>query len=207
MRFSFGDHPSTLGPPSETNGWRSIRGPRPSAGYPLAAILGILLLTVLVGGLILLGLVSPTGGQASPDPDSHFPWGSLIFTLVLFIPLHELAHLIFHPGGGRSPQSMVMVWPARLRVGVYYEGRMSRRRWSVMRAAPFLVFALVPALILASTRGIQMGPDLSVALQLLMLLNALGSGADALALILVLRQVPSRAQLWFRSGMAYLRMP
>jgi hypothetical protein len=76
-----------------------------------------------------------------------------------------------------------------------------------MRAAPFLVFALLPALILATTRDIQMGPELSAALQLFLLLNALGSGADALALILVLRQVPSRAQLWFRGGSAYWRMP
>jgi hypothetical protein len=52
-----------------------------------------------------------------------------------------------------------------------------------------------------------MGPELSAALQLFLLLNALGSGADALALILVLRQVPSRAQLWFRGGSAYWRMP
>jgi asparagine N-glycosylation enzyme membrane subunit Stt3 len=157
--------------------------------------------------LILLGLVSPTADQASPDSASPFPWGVLILTLILFIPLHELAHLIFHPGGGRSLQSMVILWPARFRVGVYYEGRMSRGRWSVMRAAPFLVFALLPALILATTRDIQMGPELSAALQLFLLLNALGSGADALALILVLRQVPSRAQLWFRGGSAYWRMP
>ena len=118
--------------------------------------MGVLLLTVLVGGLILLALVSPAREQPSPDLEFPTPWGALILTLILFIPLHELLHLVWHRGGGRSPQSLVILWPAKLRVGVYYEGRMSCRRWSVMRAAPFLVLSLIPAVILALARNTQM---------------------------------------------------
>jgi hypothetical protein len=40
------------------------------------------------------------------------------------------------------------------------------------------------------------------ALSLLIVLNALGSSADALALILVLRQVPSSGRLRFQQGTA-----
>jgi hypothetical protein len=162
---------------------------------------------VLVVGLMLLALAGPSAQAPPPDPDLPTPWLALIVSLLLFVPLHELLHLVLHPGGGRSPQSWILVWPAKLRVGVYYEGCMSRRRWSVMRAAPFLALSLAPAFVLGMTQEVQIGLEASVVLQLFMALNALGSGADALALILVLGQVPARAQLCFRGGSAYWRKP
>ena len=101
---------------------------------------------------------------------------------------------------GLSDHSRVVVWLARLRVGVYCEGDLSRSRWLAMRAAPFLLLSLAPACFLLGW------PDLSLeaesALSLMMVLNALGSGGDALAVLLVLHQVPAPGSLRFRDGRA-----
>ena len=50
-----------------------------------------------------------------------------------------------------------------------------------------------------------LSPDLEVGLSVLMTVNTLGSGADVIAAILVLSQVPPKACLCFRAGRAYWR--
>ena len=82
---------------------------------------------------------------------------------------------------------------------------MSRRRWLGMRLAPFIVLSLLPACVVALLQLYPWMPDVQVGLQVMMLLNALGSGGDILAAVLVLRQVPATAQMCFESGRAYWR--
>ena len=83
---------------------------------------------------------------------------------------------------------------------MYYEGDLSRSRWLAMRAAPFLLLSLAPAFFLLGSPGLSL--EAEAALSLLMILNALGSGGDALAVLLVLRQVPPSGRLRFRDGKA-----
>ena len=45
--------------------------------------------------------------------------------------------------------------------------------------------------------------ELEIGLQVLMVVNTLGSGGDILAALLVLAQVPASGQLCFREGRAY----
>ena len=121
---------------------------------------------------------------------------------VIFIPLHEFIHLLGQPERGMSSRSVLTVWPAKLRFGVYYEGCMSRRRWLVMRLAPILVLSVLPACVVALLLMRPGIPDVVVGLQVMMVLNALGSGGDTLAAVVVLRQVPPAAQMCFKSGRA-----
>jgi hypothetical protein len=156
-------------------------------------------MTTLIGALILDSFLNPIPLSAE-DLASPAPWGILAVVFVAFVPLHELLHLIWHPGWGLSDRSRVVVWLARLRVGVYYEGDLSRSRWMAMRAAPFLLLSLAPAYLLLVSSGLSL--EAESGLSLLMILNALGSGGDALALLLILRQVPASGRLRFRDGRA-----
>ena len=83
---------------------------------------------------------------------------------------------------GRSSRSVVVLWPAKLRFGVYYEGCMSRRRWLAMRLLPLIMLSVIPACILALMQGVLLSPDVEVGLTILMVVNALGSGGDVIAI-------------------------
>ena len=120
--------------------------------------------------------------------ESASPWGAVVSVLVVYIPLHEALHLLGQPSWGRSDQSVVVLWPARLRFGVYYEGCMSRRRWLAMRLAPMFVLSVLPAALLALMKLWPLNVELEIGLQVLMLVNALGSGGDVVAALLVLRE-------------------
>ena len=144
-------------------------------------------------------------GDYATAGESATSWRAVLLVLAVYIPLHELLHLLGQPGWGRSNRSVVVLWPARLRFGVYYEGCMSRRRWLGMRLAPMIALSALPAGLLALTKLWPQNVELEIGLQVLMLVNALGSGGDVVAALLVLRQVPPTGQLCFRAGRAYWR--
>lgn len=137
--------------------------------------------------------------------DTPSPWLAPAIGLVLFIPLHELAHLLFQPGWGLTDRSVVVAWPIRLQFGVYYEGCMSMRRWLAIRLAPLVLLTLLPAALIALAQLLPPSPDLEIGLIVLMLVNSLGSGADLVTGAYVMRQVPSTADICFHQGWAYWR--
>ena len=202
MRLQLGDIPKGEGTSPEALGWRAIRSPKARKVYWLAALVGLVLLTGLCAGLGAWSLAwGNTGGATANDAAS--PWVVTLVVLALYIPLHELLHLLGQPGWGRSSRSVVVLWPAKLRFGVYYEGCMSRRRWLAMRLTPLVVLSVLPAFALALLQVQPLGPDVEVGLSVLMVVNTLGSGGDVIAAILVLGQVPSAAYLCFQEGRAY----
>ena len=204
VRLQLGNIPQVEGPSPEALGWRAICSPRARRVYWLAALVGLVLLTGLCAGLGTWSLaLGNTGGATANDAAS--PWVVTLVVLASYIPLHELLHLLGQPGWGRSDRSMVVLWPAKLRFGVYYEGCMSRRRWLGMRLAPLVVLSVLPACALALGQVQPLSPDVEVGLSVLMVANTLGSGGDVIAAILVLRQVPSTASLCFQAGRAYWR--
>lgn len=143
------------------------------------------------------------GGRAAAEVAT--PWGAVIAALLLFIPLHELLHAAWHPELGKSTQTVLIVWPAKLRFGVYYDGCMSRRRWLLMRLAPLAFLSVGPVGLLTLFQYVPVPFGLEVFLQVLMLVNGIGSGGDLVAVVWVLFQVPSGAQICFRGGKAYWR--
>lgn len=180
----------------EEDGWDTIRAPGARTGFLLAALLGASLTAVLLAAIILEGLVRPP--SAATDDVPPVPWPALAAVFVAFVPLHELFHLIVHPGWGLTDRTTVVVWPARLQIGVHYEGVLTRARWIAMRLAPLALLTLVPAMILLASPALSPASEPSLAL--LAVLNALGSGGDLLAVLLVMRQVPPSGRLRFRQG-------
>lgn len=203
MRVHIGELPKAEETSPQMGDWRAIRSPGATLGYALAAVGGLFLLGGLCGGLSLFSLLIGDNGVTTAGVNAS--WVVVLVVLVVYIPLHELLHLLGQPGWGRSNRSVVVVWPARLRFGVYYEGCMPRRQWLAMRLAPLIVLSVLPAGLLALSHVRPLTAELDIGLQILLLVNTLGSGGDLVAAVLVLAQVPATGQLCFREGRAYWR--
>ena len=128
-----------------------------------------------------------------------------MLALLLFIPVHELIHALWLPRLGLTSQTMMIIWPKKLRFGVYYEGCLTRGRWLMMRLAPFICITAITIGFLTLFQVTAAWYPLVVFLQLLFLLNGIGSGGDVVAVIWVLKQVPAKTEICFLSGKAYWR--
>jgi len=186
-------------------GLRPIEAPASRRAYTLAVLAGLVLLAGLCSALSAWSWFTRGPQGIATASDAASPWIAATISLVLFVPLHEIVHLLGQPGFGGTSQSVLMVWPSRLRFGVYYEGCISRSRWLAMRLAPFVVLSVLPACLVAILQFWPWTGDVEVGLQVMMLANTLGSGGDIVAALLVLRQVPPTGELCFQSGRAYWR--
>jgi hypothetical protein len=168
----------------------------------LAGLIGLAFPGALCAWLGAISSLAGGSGLGAQSAGTPVPWGAAL-ALSLFIPLHELVHAVWHPRLGLSPQTVMVIWPAKLRFGVYYEGCMSRGRWVTMRAAPLICLSVIPAGLLTAFQYLPASFALNVFLQVLMVVNGIGSGADLVAVMWVLFQVPAKARICFRSGRAY----
>ena len=206
MRVQLGNVPGGQAELSVEQGWHRIHSPSSRLGFALAGVIGLLIPFVICAWLSAaeaLVVRIKVGGSGVEEPGSG---GAVVLALLLFIPLHELLHLIWHPRMGLSPRTVVVVWPTRLRFGVYYEGCMTRRRWLLMRLAPLFFLTLAPMGLLTLFRFVLPSFALDIFLEVLFLVNGIGSGGDVVAAIWVLRQVPAGAQVCFQGGKAYWRL-
>jgi hypothetical protein len=204
MKIHVGNIPEIADFQPEAEGLQSIRGPKSSAGFLIAGLTGFLLLfcpiLVLCQFFSYFAIPSTEALQGNQPPP---PWGAVLLTLLLYIPLHELVHLVFHPRFGFSDESILILWPSKLRFGVYYEGCMSRTRWLLMRISPFVVLSILPAILLSIFQNVPFNNFLQTSLEVVMVVNGVGSGGDVIAMLLVLFQVPRSAVMCFRGGRAY----
>jgi hypothetical protein len=74
-----------------------------------------------------------------------------------------------------------------------------------MRLAPLVCLSVVPLVSLTLFKVVPASFALEIFLQVLVLVNMVGSGGDVIAVIWVLRQVPAQGEICFRSGKAYWR--
>ena len=205
MRIHLGDLPLTPSDSLESDGWTRISGLRSRAASYLPWLLGIFLLLALITPIVLVsfsvGYISnPSAANQGP------PLLAAILSALLSIPAHELVHAAFLPDFGLSQSTVLAVWPRKLRFGVFYEGRMSKTRWLVMRSAPFVILALLPALWLLLTTGAPRNFTIETCMSLLILVNSLGAGADLLAAQWVLFHIPQGSILMFAGGRAYWKV-
>ena len=154
---------------------------------------------------MLLSLQS-TKSPGTATQNETVPWWIVFPVLVVCIVVHELLHLVFHPGNGRSDLSLVLIWPRRFQFGVYYAGFMKRSRWLVMRLAPLIGLTLVPTLFLLSTHPAELSFFWQQFVVLVILVNGLGAGGDVVASIIVAQQVPAQAEIGVQNGRACWRM-
>jgi hypothetical protein len=168
-------------------------------------MIGLVFPNVLCVWFIMVSMLAGGSKRGEAAAATSTPWSVVVMALLLFVPLHELLHAIWHPQQGMSAQTVMVIWPAKLRFGVYYEGCMTRRRWLLMRLAPLMFLSVLPAGLLTLFHYVPVAFALEIFLQVMMLVNGIGSGGDVVAVIWVLFQVPSKAQICFCGGKAYWR--
>lgn len=203
MKIQFGDFLQRSNSVELPDNLHRINSPSWGKSLILSALIGLLVPVFLVLWLTFLSIVG--FGNSGSQSDTQL-WISVGFALLLFVPLHELAHAIMFPGAGFTNQTRLVIWPSKLRVGVYFDGCLSRRRWLLMRAAPLFLLSILPLLLLTYFRVLIVPGTLVIFLQILMLANGVGSGADIAAFSIVLKQVPSKAMICFHGGRAYWQL-
>lgn len=202
MRVQIGEHPKPAAPPPDAATWARIVSPSSTTTQMAAWAIGIAAMLVMLAIILATSLAAPA--PATPANDQSAPLAVVVTVLVLAIPAHEWVHAMFYPGGAFSPRITFIIWPRRIRFGVYYEGTVTRERWLLARTAPFILLAVVPLVILTVAAG-SLNPAFNASLALLLLCNTLGAGGDLLGAAWVFVKIPPGSTLGIFSGKAYLK--
>lgn len=118
MRFCYGSVPETPGFRPEAEGWQPLREPGPWLLQVLAFVPAIILLAMDIG---LLGLAWPEG-FAFGKAFTAFSLLGLLAVILASVLLHELLHVVFHPGGGLTSSSVLGAWPSKGLFYAHYDG-------------------------------------------------------------------------------------
>jgi len=115
--------------------------------------------------------------------------------IIVMIPVHELLHALCHPQFGFSRETIIGVWPEKMLFYAHYMGELSRNRFLLVFAAPWLGLTALPVLIIAAWRIFMPELESPVLGQLAMiaLTGSLLSSGDIIGFSLILKQVPANA--------------
>jgi hypothetical protein len=174
MKFHLGAIPENTDFEPEAEGWAGIREPGPWLIQLLAVPIAIIIF-VLLGSLLYL--VWPSG-SATPSAVLLVGFG------LAFIPVHELLHAVFFPGGLHSPHTIIGFWPTRVLFYAHYEREMSRDRFLIVFLAPLIGLSLIPIALIALFQW----PSLELAF--LSLINGAAASGDIIGVLLVGLQIP-----------------
>ena len=103
------------------------------------------------------------------------------------IVVHELIHAAIHPMSGRSPHSILGLWPSRMLFYAAYTGELTRNRFVAILLMPLVVISFLPLLI-ATAAQVTSGWAAYVSA-----FNALLACGDIFGAGMVLVQVPGTA--------------
>jgi hypothetical protein len=193
---------SVASPDPVPAGWHLIAQPKPAVALGISILAGLALPFL---PFLLLSLQAWLLPRAQAPQTETIPWWTLFPVLFVSVVMHELLHLLLHPGGGLSPQSLVLLWPRKLQLGVYYEGFMPRTRWLAMRLAPLVGLTAVPTLVLLVAYPYEISFFWRQFAVMVILVNSLGAGGDLVASVLVARQVPRDGEVGNWNGRACWR--
>jgi hypothetical protein len=202
MRFIVNPTPPAGIPQPLPEGWSLIRQPKLRRALTAAIAAGLGLPVI---PFMLMGLESWLFPITDTRPYVTIPAWIIVPVVLVSVVLHELLHLLGHPGGGRSPRSHVLVWPRKLQIGVFYDGFMPRSRWLAMRLAPLFGLTVLPALLLLATYPFLPDYYWQQFTILVIMVNSLGAGADLVASRIVARQVPRGGEIGIWQGRACWR--
>jgi hypothetical protein len=185
MRFHIGPVPTNEEfHPAET-GWSKLKEPTPWVAQLMAVPVAF-----GAGALVLVGWSSLVGSLPTFGETHSLGVGSaliLLLAVLLTIPIHELVHMLVHPGSGRSSASILGFWPATLLFYAHYDAALTPRRFLLILAAPFVALSVLP--VLASA---LVGWN-SRTLFVVAAFNALAASVDLLGLVIISTQVPRGA--------------
>lgn len=193
MRFHYGEIPEVGDFAPEAEGWLGIREPSPLLLNLLAVPTAVLMAGLIIGLLSLMYAGGEVVIWRSGEGSSSTSQVVLILAIVLAsIPVHEFVHALTHPHFGLSSKSILGFWLARGLFYAHYEGEMSRNRFLVILAMPFLILSMLPVAIMALI-GFLAPSEVPGNLGFVAIVNSLFAAGDALGFAVVLSQIPSAA--------------
>jgi hypothetical protein len=210
MRLHFGSPPQDGDFQPELDGWTKLREPDPILLQIIAAPVAVLNVAILVPAWGWLASVlappdqrstSAASGEASIIDGSLLSLFGVLAGIPLLIAVHELLHAICYPGGLRTNQTTVGVWPARLLFYATYLGPMSRNRYLWVYACPFVVLTLLPLIAAAVLRAAP------VALAAVSILNGFFACGDQTCMAMLAWQIPSIAIVRNRGWETWWKLP
>lgn len=204
MRILINPQSSELSAQPLPEDWHLIQQPQPVLGSAISILVGLGLPSI---PFLLLGLEAWLIPQVETNQTQTetIPWWIVFPVLLVCVVVHELLHLVWHPGWGLSSQSLVLIWPRRLQLGVYYKEFMPRARWLVMRISPLVGLTLLPTLVLLVVYPFEMSFFWEQFIVLVILVNSVGAGGDLVASVIVARQVPRGGEIGIWNGRACWR--
>ena len=191
MRFHLGAVPEDPNFLPEAEGWLPIREPGPWMVQLIATPVAFVLASLSVGFIYLVfprELLSP-----QPGTTSLLCAPAWIGMLILLIPVHEFLHAVAQPGWGLSPRSVIGFWPAKMLFYAHYEGSMSRNRFLLIMAMPYLILAWLPIPFLALFQVFDWTLITALALAYLSLIGSVFACGDAVGFWVILSQFPASA--------------
>jgi Putative zincin peptidase len=192
MRWRIGQIPNNPGFTPDDS-WRSLREPSPWLLQLIAFPIGVAC-AFIVGWLWFC--LTPARGEAFAVSAGSF---LLVFASVIIV--HELIHAAVHPKAGTTPQSILGFWPSRMLFYAHYDGQLSRNRFLLILAMPFVVISLVPLLLAAL---VKVAPNWLVFASTI---NALLSCGDVVGIGLIFTQVPATAIVQNQGWRTYWKKP
>jgi hypothetical protein len=191
MRFHLGAVPDDPDFHPEAEGWFPIREPGPWMIQLIAVPFVFVLAFISIG---LLYLVFPRELFSR----EHLPASLLcapmwIWMMFLLIPVHEFLHAVCQPGWGFSSKSVIGVWPAKVLAYAHYEGAMSRNRFLLTLAMPYIILGLIPVPIIAVSQIFGLAALPVLALAYLSMIGSVFACGDAVGFCVILSQIPSSA--------------
>jgi Putative zincin peptidase len=200
MRFCIGiPRPNDAFQP-ERDGWTRFREPTMLVFWLYALPVSAL---TFVGLMVAIGSVGDTSARIVINTRDATVWQVVlvVFLAVLaffsVLVIHELVHLLMHPQQGRSRDSIVGVWPRAFVFYSSFDNEISRNRFLVMVASPFLLLSVCPVLLFWITGKVLLS------LVFVALVNGIGSSFDLLVIGMVLAQVPSNALIRNKGWITY----
>ena len=196
MRFHAGLPPDEFEPDAS---WQALREPAPSKATRQALPLGLLLFCAVALTWTLLGASPLTALRVQAG------WGEAVrvfWGLALLVVAHELIHAFVHPHLGTSRHTVLGASVRPLLLYAAYQASLSRNRFIAILLAPFAVLTLLP--LLAHAAGLLEQP-LAQILATGSVVNAALSSLDVFGALLLVRQVPSTAQVKNKGWQTYWR--
>jgi putative zincin peptidase len=162
---------------SNDRSWREVGAPEPA----LMRLFGLQISVLLAAALFVAWAIAAHFADLRPR------YWMIVAAAVLVAPLHELTHALAFPRAAHGAQCALAFWPRRFALCAQYDGVLRRNRYLLVLLMPLLAISLVP---MAACALLELGsvPRLCV---VLFLFNALVSGDDVLAALLVVTQVPA----------------
>lgn len=194
MKFKFNGIPENPLFEPEQQGWTAMKEPSPWVLQAFGLPVGIIAAGCI--GALWWAFVDI---DFKAVQDLPLPL-AFILICVLMIVIHEIVHMLAHPGAGMSSDTIMGFWPAKMLFFAHWDAELTRKRFLTILVMPFVVLSVLPLLV-----GIALG-SAHPYVAAFTLMNALAACCDLLGVALVLAGVPRNAKVRNKGWKTYYRV-